>query len=312
MVLHTGSHAAPHALVGQRIDTVTLWTQGSEVDVAARLRVLSGEDVVPHGLFVEVGILGGGLHIGHSRAVEEHLRKLQHVVGIARLRAVGLVDVTVAVGTCQKVLVDGVAANADSAVLRHVLPEVFGSDLVACGCCILLVDTFETNVFRYLGIGMLAIEEAGVQYLHAVEHGFVREFLGGRQVLLVAKQLVGIKQRLVHTAVLAVEKVLEIRIRNLSNEVDAPVAEFAKHLTGLMAAAVDVGVAQSGQDLMLAVEGHPAPVAANLGEVAAVEGAPRVIDGLSADETIESLGVVVVLVLTVLHHLKHIVHAFLQ
>ena len=46
--------------------------------------------------------------------------------------------------------------------------------------------------------------------------------------------------------------------------------------------------------------------------VALVEGGPVAVDGLSADEAIQSLRVLVELVLTVLHHAHHIVHALLQ
>ena len=82
MVLHTRTHTAPHALVHRRIDAVALWAQGGEVDVAARLRILGREDVVPHGLLIEVDILGIACAVG------QHLGELQHVVGVTRLRTV--------------------------------------------------------------------------------------------------------------------------------------------------------------------------------------------------------------------------------
>ena len=58
VVLHTCAHAAPHGLVNLRVDAVTLRAQCGEVHVAAGGGVLGRQDVVPHGVFVEVGIAG--------------------------------------------------------------------------------------------------------------------------------------------------------------------------------------------------------------------------------------------------------------
>ena len=127
VVLHAGADAAPHTLVGQGVDAVAHGAQGGEVDVAAGLGVLCREDVVPHGLLVEIDVLG------IAGAIGQHLRELQHVVGITRLGAVGLVDVAIAVGSGQEVLVDGVAADADGAISGHVLPEVLGGGEVLGG-----------------------------------------------------------------------------------------------------------------------------------------------------------------------------------
>ncbi len=92
MVLHTCAHTAPHALIDLRVDAVALGAQRGEIDVAASGGVLCGEDMVPHGILVEVHILGIASTVG------EHLGQFQHIVGVARLWAVELVDITVAVG----------------------------------------------------------------------------------------------------------------------------------------------------------------------------------------------------------------------
>ena len=89
-----------------------------EIDIAAGLGVLCGEDMVPHRVLIEVGITG------ICGAVEEHLRHLEHVVGIARLGTVELVDVTVGIGLGKEVLIDTVAADADGAVGGHVGEEI--------------------------------------------------------------------------------------------------------------------------------------------------------------------------------------------
>ena len=58
MVFHTCAHAAPHALIHFRINAIGLWTKRREINVATRLRVLGGKDMVPCGGFVEIRILG--------------------------------------------------------------------------------------------------------------------------------------------------------------------------------------------------------------------------------------------------------------
>ena len=163
-------------------------TQGGEVDVAACGGVLRREDVVPHGLLVEVGILGIG------RAVAEHLAELQHVVGVARLGTVELVDVAVAVGDAEEVLAHAVAADADGAVLCYVSPEVLGCLAVGGRCRVLFVDALKTDILWNLRVSVLAVEECLVERLHIVDHVLVRVLLGSRQVLLVAKQLVSVEQ----------------------------------------------------------------------------------------------------------------------
>ena len=136
--------------------------------------------------------------------------------------------------------------------------------------------------------------------------------LCGVEVFLVAKELIGIEQRFVHAAVFAVQKVLEGSIGRAGNDIRAPVGQFAEEFLGLVAAAVEVGVAQSGQYLVLDIERHPTPVAANLREVALIERFPRVVDRLSANETIETGSVSVVGILAILHHGQHVIHALLE
>ena len=91
MVLHASAYAAPHSLVWLAIHLVVLRTEWREIDVAASFRILSGENVVPHGSFVEVSILG------IVSAVEEVLRELQHVICVAALRTIKFFNVCIAI-----------------------------------------------------------------------------------------------------------------------------------------------------------------------------------------------------------------------
>ena len=92
VIFHARTHTAPHGLVHLRIDAIALRAQRCEVDIAARRRVLRGEDVIVHRIFIEVGVARV------VRLVGKHLRELEHVVGVAALRSVSLVDIPVAVG----------------------------------------------------------------------------------------------------------------------------------------------------------------------------------------------------------------------
>ena len=205
-----------------------------------------------------------------------------------------------------------VSANAHGAVLSHILPEVLCSHSIVGHSRILFADSFKANILGHLRVGMLAVEEGGVERLHAVEHGFVRELLGSLQIFLLAEELVGIEQALVHATVFGVEHGFHVGRREFGYHVHAPVGKLAKHLFGCLVLAIDPCIAQAGEYLVLTIEGHPTALALKLAERSAVECCPHIVDGLSANETIESLGVGIVSILTVFHHTHHIVHALLH
>ena len=54
-------------------------------------------------------------------------------------------------------------------------------------------DALEADVLWHLRVSVLAVEERGIERLHVVNHVLVRVFLGRRQVLLVAEELVGVE-----------------------------------------------------------------------------------------------------------------------
>ena len=86
---------------------------------------------------------------------------------------------------------------------------------------------------------------------------------------------VGIGQHLVHAAMLRVEHALHLLVGEAGGDVDGPVAEPEEQFLGLLVAAVDVGVAQSGIHLVQVVESDPC---AGVGtEVAFPEGAPYLV-----------------------------------
>ncbi len=305
VIFHARTDAAPHAFVDGGVDAVALGTKGGEIDVAARLGVLGGEDVVPGGVFIEIGILR------LVRLVEKHLGELQHVVGVARLGTIEVVDVVLCIGGGEEVLAHAVSADADGAVLRHVLPEVVGGSLIG-GAGVFLIDALEAYVFGHLGVGVLSVEEGGVECLHAAHHGLVAVFLGGIEVFAFAKQTVGVGERLVHTAVLPTENFLHLTVREVADHENTPVAHVLEERLGKLGVGVEPGITQSCQHLVLAIEGNPAAVGLKRREVAAVETRPDLVEWLSADESFQSFGVVVEGALAIVENVQHVVEALLH
>ena len=86
VILHACAHAAPHGLVRRRVVAVVTRTGGGEVHISSMLRMLRGEDVVEGCQLVIVGIAGLRITAMHV------LRQLQHIVGVAGLRSVNVVD----------------------------------------------------------------------------------------------------------------------------------------------------------------------------------------------------------------------------
>ena len=156
-----------------------------------------------------------------------------------------------------EVLADGVTTDADSAVLCHIIPEVQHGATIVGEALVFLPCTFETDVLRNLSVGVLAVEEGGVEGLHAVNHLAVAVLLSCIEIFLVAKDFVGIHQCLVHASVLPSEYLLHLLVGDVAHHVHAPVRESAEEFFCQWAARVEIGIAQTSQHLVLTVEGHP-------------------------------------------------------
>ena len=251
VVLHTCADAAPHALVHLRVDAVREWAQRGEIDVTTCFWVLCGHDVVPHRSFVEVRILGV------MGVVEEVFGEFQHVVGVARLGTLHVVDVELSVLMVLEVLADGVTTDADSAVLCHIIPEVQHGATIVGEALVFLPCTFETDVLRNLSVGVLAVEEGGVEGLHAVNHLAVAVLLSCIEIFLVAKDGVGIHQSFVHAAMFRAEHLLHLLVGDVAHHVDAPIGKTAEEFLRQRALGVEISIAKTSQHLVLTVEGHP-------------------------------------------------------
>ncbi len=175
--------------------------------------------MVPGGILVEVGVLG---IVGF---VEENLREFEHVVGVARLGAFKVVDVVLRVGRCQEVFAHAVASYAHGAVLCHVVPEVLCGHLIFQSAGVgHLIDALKSDVFGHLCVGMHAVEEAGVEGLHSVEHGLMTVLFGGIQIFAFPEQSVSIGQGLVHASMFPSKDFLHLSVCKVAHHQYAPVA----------------------------------------------------------------------------------------
>ena len=128
MILHTRTYAAPHGLIRSRIVAIVTRTCRGEIHVATMHRVLTGEDMIESSQLVVVGIASLWVTTVHI------LRELQHIVCIAALRTVNIIDKIRAGFLTGEMFTTAIAAKGQRALTRHDIPEEIGSiviDLVA-------------------------------------------------------------------------------------------------------------------------------------------------------------------------------------
>ena len=147
VVFHTCSHAAPHRLIRSRIVAVMTRTGGSEIDIAAMLRMLGREDMVEHRSLVKVAIHAIRLHS------VQILGKLQHIISIARLRSIDVVDIVDAIFLSREVLTPAVTSQSQRTLTCHNFPEILAG-IVILHIMGQLSDALIADNLRNLRIGM--------------------------------------------------------------------------------------------------------------------------------------------------------------
>ena len=151
--------------------------------------------------------------------IEEELTEFKHIVGVTALWSLEIVDILRPPACCKEMLTHTVASDADGAVVCHISPEVVCRSAVFCGSRrfsvpeILLIDAFETNEFRHLGVGMLPVEKRLVERLHSVDLILMAVLHSRIEVFDFSKKAVGICQRLVHSSMLPSEHALHVGLR---------------------------------------------------------------------------------------------------
>ena len=147
MVFHTGTYTAPHGFVGSRVITVMTWTFRREINIATVLRMLRREDMVHHGLLIKVSIACLGI------TTVEILCQFQHIVGIAGLRTIDIVDKIHAGIFSGEMLTTAVSSESQRSFSSDDIPEKGGRHmihLITADFC----NALKTHHFRYLSIGM--------------------------------------------------------------------------------------------------------------------------------------------------------------
>ena len=181
------------------------------------LGMLGGEDVVERRQLIEVGIAGFRV------AAMQVLGKFQHVVGVARLRAVDVLYEVLAGLPAGEVLAAAVTAEGQRALARHDVPEEGTSGVVGL-VARQFGDALETDDLGHLCVGVHVVQTVAACH-QRTEQPAVREAAGHVEIFLLTGHGVGIGQHLVHAAVLRVEHTLHLGIGETVGEFDSPVAE---------------------------------------------------------------------------------------
>ena len=198
-------------------------TRRSEIYVAAVVRMLGRQYVVVQGSLIEVGIAGFGRH------AKQALGKLEHIVGVARLRTFAVIDIALGIACRGKVLAAAVAAYRKRTVVYHCIPEKLGS-LGIIGVIGNLGHTLETDHFWHLSIGMLV-----VKIVDSGKHAVVKPVMGEAacrvKILLVAGHGVSVGIHLVHAAKLVAEHGLHALVGEIGYNINTPVAHAEKQVS---------------------------------------------------------------------------------
>ena len=187
-----------------------------EIDVAAGLGMLRGEDVVVHCALEEVGIFRVVL------VCEEVFRELQHIVGVACLHALNARDELAVLAVGGKPLGYGVAAHGDGALRGDIGPKEAGRLAVLCRA-VLLVCAGKAHNFGHLRVGVNVVDGRGAAVGHTREQPLVGISLGCFEIFCVACHLIGVGEHLVYASMLMAQYVLYLLVGESGNDIDTPV-----------------------------------------------------------------------------------------
>ncbi len=253
MALQPRADAAPHRLLRGRIDAVMLRPHRREVDEAAVLRVLRGQQVVEQRALDVVGV--ARLRV----LAEQGLAQAHHVHAVAGLGALDLVEHRLEVGGVVEMLLHAVAADGHRAPFDHGLPEALrGRQPARLGAQ--LGQTREADHLGNLRVRVQAGERV-FALEQRLQQGLVREAARQAQVArFVVAERGQVGEQLVHAAVLALQAGLHLRVAQAGGDALGPVGKRAQHGQGVRVGGVHMGVAQAGGDLVQVVPRHPTAV----------------------------------------------------
>ena len=169
-------------------------TGGSEIDIAAMQRMLGREDMVEHRSLVKVAIHAIRLYSVQS------LGKLQHIISIARLRSIDVVDIVYAIFLSREVLTPAVTSQSQRTLTCHNFPEILAG-IVILHIMSQLSDALIADNLRNLRIGMHIVKTVLAVFQRNEQHS-VGEAAGTIQIFLLTGNSVCISKHLVHASML--------------------------------------------------------------------------------------------------------------
>ena len=205
--------------------------------------------MVEGGQLVVVGKAGLGV------APVQILGEFQHIVGIATLRSVDVVDKVHAGILAGEVLTAAVSAEGERPLTGDDIPEK------SAGIMIGLVaaqfgDALKSHHFGHLCVGVHIVKIV-LPLRHRGEQPAMGEAACHVEVFFLFCDGIGIDEHLVHSAVLIAEHLFHLGIREACGQVDGPVAETQEKFFGLFVSTVEPCVAQTGIHLMEIIERRP-------------------------------------------------------
>ena len=213
------------------------------------LRMLGGEDMVERCQLIVVSIF-----CIRVSAVQV-LCEFQHIVRVAALRSVDVVDEVGASLLAREMLASAVSSECERPLTSDHIPEERRSMVVALVAA-QLGDTLESHGFRHLRVGVHVVEVV-LPFRHRVEQPFVGEPLCAVHVFLVFRDGVCVGDDLVHAAMLVAQHLLHLLVGESGCEIDHPVGKTQEQRARFLVAAIKPSIAQTGIHLVKVIKRCP-------------------------------------------------------
>ena len=169
-------------------------TGRSEIDIATMLRMLGREDMVEHRSLIKVTI-----HSIRFHSIQV-LCQFQHIIGIARLRTIDVVDIVYACFLSRKMLTPTVSSQSQRTLTCHNFPEILAG-IVILHIMSQLSDALISDNLRNLCIGMHIVKTI-LAFFHWHQQQLVRESASTIQIFLLSGNSVCISKHFVHASML--------------------------------------------------------------------------------------------------------------
>ena len=211
--------------------------------------MLGREDMVEHRSLVKVAIHAIRLHS------VQILGKLQHIISIARLRSIDVVDIVDAIFLSREVLTPAVTSQSQRTLTCHNFPEILAG-IVILHIMSQLSDALIADNLRNLRISMHIVKAVLAVFQRNKQHS-VGEASGTIQIFLLTGNSVCISKHLVHASMLVAEHFLHLFIAQITCYVHCPIAELQKQILCLFISAIEPCITKTCIHLMNVIERCP-------------------------------------------------------